>query len=98
EALATLMHSNTVNGGHEPADLAFLALAQHGLGQPEAARRTLAQLRAALKAAPSKIADPREAAASLREAEALIQLDPAFPADPFAPCASGATKYLAHAA
>jgi uncharacterized protein HemY len=83
EALATLTRSNTLNGGRESFDLAFLAMAQQRLGQVEQARRTLAQLRAAVKA-PSGISDP-EGAAFLREAEVLIELDPAFPADPFAP-------------
>jgi hypothetical protein len=83
EALATLSRSNTLNGGREPADLAFLAMAQQSLGQHEAARQTLSQLRAAMKT-PSGITSPADSAAFLREAEALIELDPAFPADPFA--------------
>jgi hypothetical protein len=84
EALATLTRSNALNGGRVPGDLAFLALAQQRLGQPEAARRTLAQLRAAMKTPPGRTG-LSEAAAFLGEAEALIELDPAFPTDPFAP-------------
>jgi hypothetical protein len=84
EALATLMRSNTLNGGRYATDLGFLALAQQSLGQVEQARRTLAQLRAAVKA-PPEMTDPEENAMILREAEAVIELDPAFPADPFAP-------------
>jgi WD40 repeat protein len=84
EALATLTRCNTLNGGRFPDDLAFLALAQQRLGHAEQARRTLAELRAAMKA-PSAMTDPREAALFLREAEVLIELDPAFPADPFSP-------------
>jgi hypothetical protein len=59
-------------------------MAQHRLGRTQAARQTLAQLRAAVKA-PPEITDFAENAAFLREAEAVIELDPAFPADPFAP-------------
>jgi predicted Ser/Thr protein kinase len=84
EALATLTRSNTLNGGRIPADLAFLAMAQQRLGQVEAARQTLTHLRAAMKVpAPNRNAE--DDAAFLCEAEALIELDPAFPADPFAP-------------
>jgi hypothetical protein len=83
EALATLTRSNTLNGGRTPDDLAFLAMTQQRLGQVEQARRTLAQLRAAMEV-PSAMTDPREAVRFLREAELLIELDPAFPADPFA--------------
>jgi hypothetical protein len=84
EALATLTRSNTLFEGREPGDLAFLAMTQYRLGQPEAARRILAQLRAVMKTH-RWITGPREAVAFLREAEAVIELDPAFPADPFAP-------------
>jgi hypothetical protein len=84
EALATLTRSNALNGGRWPDDLAFLAMTQQRLGQAEQARRTLAQLRAAMQA-PSAVTDPREAVAFLREAVVRIELDPAFPANPFAP-------------
>jgi hypothetical protein len=83
EAVATLTRSNSLNGGSSPADLAFLAMAQQSLGQLDAARRTLTLLRAAVKASPKGI-DPTDNAAFLREAEVLIELDSAFPADPFA--------------
>jgi hypothetical protein len=83
DAVATLTRSNSLNGGRAPADLAFLAMANHRLGQTLTARQTLAQLRAAMKT-PAEITDPTENAAFLREAEVLIELDPAFPADPFA--------------
>ena len=45
EAIATLTRSNVLNKGKDPADLAFLALAQSRLGQSEKARATLGRLR-----------------------------------------------------
>jgi hypothetical protein len=81
-ALDTLTRSNQLHGNRETADLAFLALTQHRLGQTEASRASLKRLR--------EVMITREAAANaenqafLREAEVLIELDPAFPADPFA--------------
>ena len=82
EALATLTRSNDLNQEKEPADLAFLALAQHRLGQSEKARDTLGRLREVMKN-PASAGDP-ESQAFLREAE-TIELDQVFPADPFAP-------------
>ncbi len=38
EALATLTRTNTLNQEKDPSDLAFLALAQHRLGQSDKAR------------------------------------------------------------
>jgi WD40 repeat protein/tRNA A-37 threonylcarbamoyl transferase component Bud32 len=84
EAQDTLTRSDTINGGREPSDLAFLAMAQQVLGEVEQARRTLAQLRAAVKE-PPKNSGLADNAAFLREAEVLIEADPAFPPDPFAP-------------
>jgi hypothetical protein len=84
KALATLSRSNELNFNRDPADLAFLAMAQQRLGEVEAARQTLTRLRAVMKA-PARGANTEDAAAFLHEAEALIELDPAFPADPFAP-------------
>jgi hypothetical protein len=81
EALATLMRSNALNEEKEPSDLAFLALAQHRLGQPEKARDTLRRLREVMKD-PQQSGNP-ESQAFLREAE-TIELDRVFPADPFA--------------
>ena len=85
EAVATLTRSDQVNsptfGGSIPADLAFLALAQHRLGQTEKARATLGRLRVAMKK-PQWDKEP-EAQGFLREAEA-IEFDLVFPADPFA--------------
>ena len=81
EALATLTRSNDLNKQKEPADLAFLALAQHRLGQSEKARDTLGRLREVMK--DPQRAGNQEAQAFLREAE-TIELDRVFPADPFA--------------
>jgi tetratricopeptide (TPR) repeat protein len=81
EALATLTRSNGLNKGREPADLAFLALAQHRLGQIEKARSTLGRLRELMKN--PRLAADQEAQAFLREAQ-TIELDQAFPANPFA--------------
>jgi hypothetical protein len=86
EAVATLTRSDQLNaprfGGSIPADLAFLALAQHRLGQTEKARATLGRLRVAMKK-PQWDKEP-EAQGFLREAEA-IEFGLVFPADPFAP-------------
>ena len=48
------------------------------------ARRTLTELRARMKATLPNAPQTGEAVGFLREAEALIELDPAFPSDPFA--------------
>jgi len=85
EAVATLTQADRINSvapnGSIPADLAFLALAQHRLGQPDQARAALGRLRELMKK-PEQALD-EEARAVLREAEAIEQ-DLAFPADPFA--------------
>ena len=83
EALATLTRSNDLNKEKEPADLAFLALAQSRLGQSEKARVPPWVDCARLMKNPAR-AEDQEAQAFLREAE-TIELDQAFPADPFAP-------------
>jgi hypothetical protein len=82
EALATLTRSSELNGGNERADLAFLTLAQQRLGQAEKARATLGRLRELIRH--SVATGDSENQAFLREAQA-IDLDAAFPADPFAP-------------
>ena len=81
EALATLTRSNDLNKQRVPADLAFLALAQHRLGQSDKARVTLARLREVMK--DPQLAGNSDARAFLLEAE-TIELDQVFPADPFA--------------
>jgi WD domain, G-beta repeat len=74
EAVETLTQSDKLNAaanmGSLPADLAFLAMAQHQLGRKEEAQATLGRLREAMK-------DPRWAQGEenqgiLREAEALL--------------------------
>ena len=111
EAVATLTLSARLNSEGvyvlQPADLAFLALAHHRLGEPDQARTVLGRLRAMMKkpehASTSEreyqgrllwsqmdlMKKPEHASTSeaqlfLREAEA-IELDLAFPSDPFAP-------------
>jgi hypothetical protein len=81
-ALTTLERSNTLNGQKEPADFAFLAMAQHQLGQRDQALATLDRLRRLLKQSPNLTT--AENLGFLREAESLIELDAAFPTDPFA--------------
>ena len=84
EAVATLTQADRINSvapsGPIPADLAFLALAQHRLGQPDQARAALRRLQATMKR--PEWATNEEARGVLREAEAIAQ-DLAFPADPF---------------
>jgi hypothetical protein len=84
EAVATLTQSDRLNSegaiGAQPADLAFLALAHHRLGEHDRARTALDRLRALMKQ-PS-LDGNTEAQSFLREAE-VIDLDLAFPSDPF---------------
>jgi hypothetical protein len=64
--------------GPNPENLAFLALAQHQAGQQQLAEATLGRLRDLMK-------NPRWVSSNpvfLREAE-VIELDQAFPSDPF---------------
>jgi hypothetical protein len=86
KALETLIRSDALNsasaGWSIPADLAFIAMAHHRLGHDSAAREALGRLRAAMKQ--SRSIEDRESKGFLREAETLIELGPAFPADPFA--------------
>ena len=70
QALATLTQAGPPNPG-VPADLAFLAMAQHQLAQKEQARATLARLRETMKE--PRWAKEEEARAFLREAEALLE-------------------------
>jgi WD40 repeat protein len=69
EALATLQQADQINKGI-PEDLAFLAMAQHHLGQQAASLATLARLRETMKK--RKWAEDETARGFLREAEALI--------------------------
>jgi tetratricopeptide (TPR) repeat protein len=72
-ALQTLMQSEKLNrtkNGAQPADLAFLAMAQHQLGKKDEANATLARLREFMKQ--SGWLNNAEAQGFLREAETLI--------------------------
>jgi tetratricopeptide (TPR) repeat protein len=86
EAVATLNQADRLNtalwhnASTEPT--AFLALAQHHLGQADQARATLSRLRELMKK-PEHAGNAQEQA-FVREAE-VIELDLAFPADPFDP-------------
>ena len=75
-ALETLTRSDKINSagpnGTQPADLAFLAMTQHQLGQPAPARATLARLRETLQQDPRWVNDAN-AQSFLRETEALIE-------------------------
>jgi Tfp pilus assembly protein PilF len=86
EAVATLTQSDRINSagarGPQPADLAFLALAHHRLGEPDQARSALGRLRASMKK--PEHASTSEAQMFQSEAEET-ELDLAFPSEPFAP-------------
>ena len=71
-ALATLTTADSLNGGI-PADLAFLALTHHQLGNPEKAKEAFARLRDALKT--DRWINDKEAPEFHREAVALVQVD-----------------------
>jgi tetratricopeptide (TPR) repeat protein len=81
EALDTLTRSGKLNSaspaGTQPADLAFLALAQHQLGQKEKAQASLERLRQILKQ--PQWAKNEEAQGFLREAEELLKEQPVKP-------------------
>jgi lipopolysaccharide biosynthesis regulator YciM len=86
EAVAQLEQAERQRSGYRPQIQAFLALANHASGRPAEARRWLDQLR---RHTPSTdgdaLWDELEIGVLQREAEAVVLLDPAFPADPFAP-------------
>jgi WD40 repeat protein len=81
EAVATLMKANERNRASDPADLAFLAMAQFRLDRRDAARSTLRTLQQQMTR-PGSI-HSAEDQSFLREAETLA-LDVDFPAQPFA--------------
>jgi hypothetical protein len=69
-----------------PWDWAFLTMAHHRLGHDRRARKCLDHLRAARpQPGPSRHLDELELEVLRREAEAVVRLDPDFPADPFPP-------------
>jgi hypothetical protein len=64
----------------------FLAMAHHQLGHDTEARRWLDRLRAHRpNENPDAFWNELEIRPLRREAEAVLRLDPVFPADPFAP-------------
>jgi tetratricopeptide (TPR) repeat protein len=71
EALRQAEKLNTTKEGPSPADLAFLAMAQHRLGQKEQATATLRRLREVMKQ--PRWATNAESQGVLREAEGLLQ-------------------------
>jgi Tfp pilus assembly protein PilF len=74
DALATLTKSEKLNAtqeGPHPADLAFLTMVRHRLGQKDEAKATLDRLRKVLKQE-GWVENP-EAVGFLREAEELIE-------------------------
>jgi dipeptidyl aminopeptidase/acylaminoacyl peptidase len=81
EAIETLEKADRLDNG-SPEVLAFLAMAHHRLGQQEQARTVLARLLKILdRTRGTKDADSLNL---VHEAEALISIAPALPADPFA--------------
>ncbi len=83
EASETLARSDRLNGGAQPADLAFLAMAHHRLGDAVAARAALGRLRDVV--AKQRSNATAESRGFLREAEALIERPPSqMPVNPFA--------------
>jgi hypothetical protein len=71
EALDTLGRCNKLRKESVPQDLAFLAMAQHQLGQTEPARATLARLQEVIRQ--PRWAQDAQAQAELREAEELLR-------------------------
>jgi hypothetical protein len=88
DAVARLEQAERQLTGYRPQIQAFLAMADQALGRTAEARRWLAQLRMrtpATGADPDLFWDELQIDVLHREAEAVVLLDPAFPADPFAP-------------
>jgi tetratricopeptide (TPR) repeat protein len=77
EALDTLTRSDKLNSRAQPADIAFLAMAQHQLGQKDQAQASLNRLREIMKQ--PQWAKNEEAQGFLREAEALLREQPIKP-------------------
>jgi hypothetical protein len=83
EALATLTHSNALNQGKKPVDLAFLAMAHQRLGQTAEARAMLDRLRDLMRQEEFAGSQGDQGRAFLAEAEVVVLYDPMFPGDPF---------------
>jgi WD40 repeat protein len=75
EALKALAGSNKLRKESDPSNLAFLAMAQHRLGQKEQARATLERLRGVIKQPPW--AKDAEAQGFVRQAEEVLNTNPA---------------------
>jgi hypothetical protein len=86
EAVKRLEEAQRQRSGCRPLIQAFLAMANHASGRTADPRRWLDQL---CRRGPSTdgeaLWDELEIAVLQREADAVVLLDPAFPADPFAP-------------
>jgi tetratricopeptide (TPR) repeat protein len=86
EAVTRLEQAEPQGSGYRPQIQAFLAMANQALGRTAEARRWLDQLRRRTPStAGNALWDELEIAVLQREAEAVVLLDPTFPADPFAP-------------
>jgi hypothetical protein len=66
-----------------PEDLAFLATAHQCLGQAAEARAMLDRLRELMRQVALAGGQGDQGRAFLAEAEAVVEYDPIFPADPF---------------
>jgi hypothetical protein len=82
-ALATLMRSDALNGGKEPSDLAFLAMAHQRLGHIADARAMLVRLRDLMRQGRFAGAGGDQGRVFLAEAEVVVLYDSIIPADPF---------------
>jgi serine/threonine protein kinase len=83
EALETLTHSNALNQGKAPGDLAFLAMAHQRLRHTVEARAMLDRLRELMRPGYPAIGNESLNRAFVAEAEVVVLYDPVFPADPF---------------
>jgi WD40 repeat protein len=85
ESVRRLEEGIRKRGGESlPQDWAFLALAHHRLGRHAEARQWLDRLRSRqADGEPNRFWDELEIRLLCREAEAVIHIDPIFPADPF---------------
>jgi tetratricopeptide (TPR) repeat protein len=87
EAIRRLEEGNRLRDGEGlPSAWPFLAMAHHGLGHREEARRWLDRLRAHQPSTdPDRFWNELEIRLLRSEAEAVVLYDPVFPDDPFAP-------------
>jgi hypothetical protein len=84
-AIFRLSDDNHRNGGLEPINCSFMAMAQHRVGHRDEARRWLDRLRNRQpNTDPNEFWNELAIRLMLSEAEAVILYDPIFPLDPFA--------------